>query len=111
MYTYQLDANGKIRLWHYTSGKVLSTIEEADNQINCISYRNDGLQFATCGSDVTIRVYDSLSSKTTLRFKSTEEEVVRVAHSNRIFCTKFHPTDPNLIISGGWDNTVKVKVK
>jgi WD40 repeat protein len=90
---------------------VLSTIEEADNQINSLSYRNDGLQFATGGSDVTIRVYDSLSSKTSLQLKSTEETVTRVAHSNRIFCTKFHHTDPNLIISGGWDNTVKVKVK
>lgn len=88
---------------------MLSTIEEADNQINCISYRNDGLQFVTGGSDVTVRIYDSLSSKTTLQLKSTDETVVHVSHSNRIFCAKFHPTDLNLIVSGGWDNTVKVR--
>jgi len=26
-------------------------------------------------------------------------------HSNRIFALKFVPSDPNLIITGGWDNT------
>lgn len=87
---------------------MLSTVEEADNQINCLSYRNDGLQFATGGSDVTLRIYDSLTSKEFLQMKSTEESVVHVAHSNRIFCAKFHPTDPRLMVSGGWDNTVKV---
>jgi WD40 repeat protein len=29
-------------------------------------------------------------------------------HSNRIFAAKFVPSDENLIISGGWDNTVQV---
>lgn len=89
----------------------MSTLEEADNQINSISYRNDGLQFVTGGSDVTVRTYDSLTSKVTLQLKSTEEVVVSVAHSNRIFCTKFHPTDKNLLVSGGWDDTIKVKSK
>jgi COMPASS component SWD3 len=27
-------------------------------------------------------------------------------HSNRIFCVKFNPYDPNKIASGGWDNTI-----
>ena len=29
-------------------------------------------------------------------------------HSNRIFCVKFNPTDPNMIVSGGWDRTVQL---
>lgn len=29
-------------------------------------------------------------------------------HSNRIFSMKFHPTDENVIISGGWDNTIQI---
>lgn len=106
-----IDSDGKIRLWHYTSGKVVSTIEEPGNETNFISYRRDGLQFATGGSDVTLRIYDSMTSRPVLQLRSTEEMVVRVAHSNRLFCAKFHPTDPNLIVSGGWDNTVKVIYK
>lgn len=27
-------------------------------------------------------------------------------HSNRVYCTKWHPSDPNLFYSGGWDSTV-----
>ena len=27
-------------------------------------------------------------------------------HSNRVFSLKYHPDDPNIILSGGWDNTV-----
>ncbi len=29
-------------------------------------------------------------------------------HSNRIFCVKFNPYDPNKIASGGWDNTIQI---
>eukprot|EP00455_Lapot_gusevi_P046021 TRINITY_DN598_c0_g2_i1.p1 TRINITY_DN598_c0_g2~~TRINITY_DN598_c0_g2_i1.p1 ORF type:complete len:191 (+),score=43.39 TRINITY_DN598_c0_g2_i1:451-1023(+) len=28
-------------------------------------------------------------------------------HSNRVFCVKFKENDPNLLISGGWDNTIQ----
>lgn len=30
------------------------------------------------------------------------------AHSNRVFCLKWNPYDPNLFFSGGWDKTVFV---
>ena len=29
-------------------------------------------------------------------------------HSNRVFSTKFVPHDDNMILSGGWDNTVQI---
>ena len=29
-------------------------------------------------------------------------------HSNRVFSVKFHPDDPNVVLSGGWDNTVLI---
>ena len=53
-----LDADGSIRHWHYTTGQLLSTINEPDNQINGVSYSRDGSQFVTCGSDMHVRVYD-----------------------------------------------------
>lgn len=27
-------------------------------------------------------------------------------HSNRVYCTKWHDKDPNLLFSGGWDETL-----
>lgn len=32
----------------------------------------------------------------------------KFGHSNRIFCTKFNPADNNMVVSGGWDNTIVV---
>lgn len=29
-------------------------------------------------------------------------------HSNRVFSTKFLPSDENVILSGGWDNTIQI---
>jgi COMPASS component SWD3 len=29
-------------------------------------------------------------------------------HSNRVFCVKFNPNQPNCIASGGWDNTIQI---
>lgn len=29
-------------------------------------------------------------------------------HSNRVFCLKCNPYQPNMIATGGWDNTVQI---
>ena len=29
-------------------------------------------------------------------------------HSNRVFSVKFKPDNPNIVVSGGWDNTVQI---
>lgn len=29
-------------------------------------------------------------------------------HSNRVFCVKFDQEDPNFIVSGSWDNNIKI---
>ncbi|KAJ8322879.1 hypothetical protein QVD99_007434 [Batrachochytrium dendrobatidis] len=100
-------ADGSIRHWHYTTGQLLSTINEPDNQINGVSYSRDGSQFVTCGSDMHVRVYDGQTHALTFSAMSGHNEVT-AGHSNRIFCVKHHPKDPNMLISGGWDNTLQI---
>jgi len=29
-------------------------------------------------------------------------------HRNRVFCVKCHPDDENLLVSAGWDGSVKI---
>jgi COMPASS component SWD3 len=113
-------ADGKIRFWHTTSGKLLSTIEEIDNEINALTYSKDGLKFTTVGTDGKIRIYDSMAMKLESSLSLGTEIVqtnsvladyfvqgVTSGHSNRVFISKFHPLNPNLLISGGWDDTIQ----
>ncbi|KAL2918545.1 hypothetical protein HK105_201946 [Polyrhizophydium stewartii] len=100
-------ADGSIRHWHYTSGQLLSSFTEDDNQTNILVYCPDGGTFATAGSDMTLRLYDGVTQKRVAKICAGRGEKSS-GHSNRIFCTKFHPTDPNLMVSGGWDNTIQI---
>lgn len=69
-------------------------------------YNKDGTQFVTGGSDAIVRVYDEQTRGlvTALEGGGSGDP----GHSMKIFCTKFNPDDPNLIVSGGWDMNVKV---
>ena len=104
------NAVGAIQHWHVTSGKCLHTIVEEDNQVFALDYRPDGGEFATGGKDMTVRIYDEATKTRTLELKSGlgYGPTVTAGHSNRIFSVKFHPEDENLLLSGGWDNTIQV---
>jgi len=97
-------ADGVVYHWHVTSGKLLHTMEpEVKNQYFCLDYAPDGSKFALGGKDCKISIID----EHTKSFVDTLEGGMGVpGHSNRIFSVKYHPEDPNLLISGGWDNTV-----
>lgn len=71
-----------------------------------VDYNIDGTQFAAGGNDTVVRVYDEQTRGivTALEGGGSGEP----GHSNRIFCVKFDADDPNILISAGWDNNVKV---
>jgi len=99
--------DGQVLHWHIKSGKCLHTITERGNQLFCIDYFNDGSQFATAGRDRIVRVYDEATKRMTQELSSGDLKE-SAGHSNRVFSLKYHPTDPNILISGGWDNTVQM---
>lgn len=47
-----------------------------------------------------------------LMYKRSEEDLIKDRttnfHQMRIFASRFHSMYPNLIITGGWDDTVRV---
>lgn len=102
-----VDADGNVQHWHLTSGKCLSTITDKENPLLCVDYRPDGEVFAAAGKDYKVRLYDE-SSKALVATLSGGFGKLTPGHSNRVFSLKFHPTDPNILISGGWDNTVQI---
>lgn len=102
-----VNADGSAQHWHITSGKCLHTISDPDNQLFCVDYRPDGALFATAGKDRSVRVYDE-ATKSLVTKMSGGIPNVTAGHSNRVFSLKFVPDDENLLVSGGWDNTVQV---
>lgn len=101
-----VNSNGSLQHWHTTSGKLLHTIHDELNQLLTVDYKPDGTMFATGGSDCIVRVYDEQTRK--LRAELAGGGTGEPGHNNRVFAVKFDKEDENMIISGGWDNNVKV---
>eukprot|EP00002_Diphylleia_rotans_P028207 TRINITY_DN568_c0_g1_i1.p1 TRINITY_DN568_c0_g1~~TRINITY_DN568_c0_g1_i1.p1 ORF type:complete len:350 (+),score=59.43 TRINITY_DN568_c0_g1_i1:100-1149(+) len=100
-------AEGIVRHWHVTSSKCLHTISEPDNNIYAIDYTSDALKFCSAGKDFKLRLYDE-STKQLVSTLTGGQNDTTVGHANRVFSLKFHPKNENLIISGGWDDTIQV---
>eukprot|EP00485_Elphidium_margaritaceum_P005722 CAMPEP_0202687796 /NCGR_PEP_ID=MMETSP1385-20130828/3406_1 /ASSEMBLY_ACC=CAM_ASM_000861 /TAXON_ID=933848 /ORGANISM="Elphidium margaritaceum" /LENGTH=369 /DNA_ID=CAMNT_0049342643 /DNA_START=79 /DNA_END=1188 /DNA_ORIENTATION=+ len=101
-------SSGCIDIWHVQSSKCMYSINEEDNQIFCFDLSpsiQGSFKFAAAGKDRTIRIYDDETKKLTC---SLEKGFMskQVGHSNRIFSLKWKPDDPNILLSGGWDNSV-----
>ena len=67
-------------------------------------------QFATAGKDTAVRIYDEQTKQCIVKMERGSGFGPNAApgHSNRIFALKFHPTDPSVLLSGGWDNTIQI---
>ena len=78
-------------------------MEDPENHIYCLDFNKEGTLLAVAGRDTKVRVYDETTKTLAFEMKTLAEEP---GHSNRIFCVKFNKTDGNMIVSGGWDNTV-----
>lgn len=84
----------------------MSQFTEQENQVLCLDVRLDGEKFVTGGKDQSVRVYDEVKQVLDTEFPPGMWS--QIGHSNRIFCVKFHPDEPNVLVSGGWDNTVLI---
>mmetsp|Transcript_30876 Transcript_30876/g.81018 ORF Transcript_30876/g.81018 Transcript_30876/m.81018 type:complete len:245 (-) Transcript_30876:233-967(-) len=100
-------SDGSVSHWHITSGNKLHTVTEDGNQINCVDYTKDGRRFATAGMDKIIRIYDE-ATKTQVQELKGGYGKSHPGHSNRVFSLRFSPSDDNLLLSGGWDDTVQL---
>ena len=70
-----------------------------------LDYSLDGKQFASAGKDYTVRVYDE-ATKACAKVLWWVWQAAR-GPLNRIFALKFTPDDPKMLLSAGWDNTVR----
>jgi hypothetical protein len=66
---YRVDTSGYVIHWHYVTGQKLSYIHEKENQLLSVAYDKEGMQFATGGSDYTVRVYNAMNNQLKARLK------------------------------------------
>eukprot|EP00951_Prasinocladus_malaysianus_P049788 scaffold673637_cov60-Prasinocladus_malaysianus.AAC.1 len=72
--------------------------------------------FASAGSDRNIRVYDASKGQPSLELKSggagslsiRTSDGASTGHSNSVYALTWVPGQPDIVLSGGWDNTVHV---
>jgi COMPASS component SWD3 len=76
------------------------------NPLYCLDYRSDAEMFAASGKDHAVNVYDETTKA--LVQKMGGQGSWKSGHSNRVFSLKFNPNDENILLSGGWDNTVQI---
>ncbi|XP_024388402.1 uncharacterized protein [Physcomitrium patens] len=101
------DIKGQIHHWHATSEKHLSMSLEPDNEILAVDHHPTGQKFATSGYDCKVRIYDGITRLPIQTFEKGNG-VTTAGHSNRVVALKWHPSDIDITLSGGWDKTVQV---
>lgn len=72
----------------------------------CLDFNSDGSLFATGGNDKVIKLYDDNMKTLITTMKSNSFS--QPGHSNRIFSVIFNKESDNMLISGGWDNTLQI---
>eukprot|EP00471_Norrisiella_sphaerica_P002528 CAMPEP_0184483912 /NCGR_PEP_ID=MMETSP0113_2-20130426/5592_1 /TAXON_ID=91329 /ORGANISM="Norrisiella sphaerica, Strain BC52" /LENGTH=429 /DNA_ID=CAMNT_0026864585 /DNA_START=39 /DNA_END=1328 /DNA_ORIENTATION=- len=100
--------DGRIQHWHVPSNKKIFEIAEKGNEILALDYSSNSEFFASGGTDKIVRVYEEQTKSLLVELKMGIGSRDSDGHSQRIYAVKFHPRDPNMIISSGWDDTVHV---
>jgi COMPASS component SWD3 len=77
--------------------------DNPDNHLYCLDYNYEGTMLAVAGRDGHVRIYDETTKSLALDMKEKGEQP---GHSNRVFAVRYNPNDSNMIVSGGWDNTL-----
>uniref|UniRef100_A0A061SGK6 Wd repeat protein n=1 Tax=Tetraselmis sp. GSL018 TaxID=582737 RepID=A0A061SGK6_9CHLO len=104
---------GEVLHVHATSGFVLSRTDEGGNHIHCLATCADEPMFATAGDDRGVRVYDARGARLVADLRDARVGSMAAhahaspeGHSNSVYAVAWVPSDCNLLLSGGWDNTV-----
>jgi WD40 repeat protein len=115
----------RVQLQHATTSSKLSSFDMAQHERPVTEGREDAVlvvaaspseaQVAAGGTEGSVMLLrctgNALAPLLTLTVPAVQSGGAAArAHSTRVFALKWHPEDPNLLFSGGWDGTVKVRL-
>ncbi|CAC5403581.1 unnamed protein product [Mytilus coruscus] len=104
-------SEGLIFLCNTQDGTLTEKITEKNNEINCLDFDCEGFNFATAGKDLNVRIYDTKTfqlDKTYGGYDSTQNPTEIASCAMRVFSLKYHPDKPNIFVTGGWENHLKM---
>ena len=71
----------------------------AGNSVYALAYAPDFRSWACAGRDHVVRTVDEVTGQVIRQLDK---------HSNRVYALHYALDDPNILLSGGWDNTIQV---
>jgi hypothetical protein len=89
-------ADGLIRIWDVTTGKVVHSLKGHDGAVRCLAYSPDGKRLASGGQDRTLRIWDPTAAEL-WKIEPHPETVAAIAYS----------PDGKVIATSGGEKTVR----
>lgn len=72
-----------ISLWNYQTGRVITTLEGHDKEINSISFNADGSKIITSSSDKTVKIWDTKTGNLIATLKKHEDIIVTAVFNKK----------------------------
>ncbi|XP_037074644.1 receptor for activated C kinase 1A-like [Pollicipes pollicipes] len=85
--------------------------DENNNRINAIDLNMTGEFLASGGKDLNIRIYDTKTQELKQEYTGFHMHSVDKdsgGHALSVYCIKFHPDQREVLLTGGWDDTIKI---
>eukprot|EP01065_Artemidia_motanka_P037850 TRINITY_DN46756_c0_g1_i1.p1 TRINITY_DN46756_c0_g1~~TRINITY_DN46756_c0_g1_i1.p1 ORF type:complete len:363 (+),score=103.76 TRINITY_DN46756_c0_g1_i1:44-1090(+) len=100
-------SNGSVLQWDIREDRCLSAWSEEPNEIYSMDLKRDGTKVATAGQDATLRIWDTKAGEVERELKVAGDFEATV-HALRIYAVKWKRDDDNVIVTAGWENTVRI---
>lgn len=84
-------------------GRLIQSYQAHSHEVLSLAVASDNARFASAGGDRTVFLWDVATAQTVRRFSHATE-----GHVGRVNCVAVGGADDSLVVSGGFDTTVRV---
>ena len=97
--------DGYIFLHNWQTNEAVLINRQLGSNLQALAVDAFGEQFAIGCADGTIRIHDIDNLQ---RMKACVKSPQRVGQTSNVYCLCFHPEDPNILLSAGWNDRVYI---